>query len=57
MDAVLRHRQITSAARELACSPAYIHAALNHAGMTLEDILGADTVDSIISDENGVNTE
>ncbi len=40
LEAVLRHGQITAAARELGCSPAYIHAALNRAGITLADVLG-----------------
>lgn len=37
--AVRRHGQVVAAARELRCSPAYIHKRLNEAGVTLGDVL------------------
>ena len=33
VEVVFRHGQITAAARELGCSPGYIHAALRNAGL------------------------
>ena len=57
VEVVFRHGQITAAARELGCSPGYIHAALRNAGLALQDILGVDTRDLITTNENGKETE
>ena len=42
VEAVYRHGQIVVAAKKLDCSPAYIHAALKSAGLSLHDVLGTD---------------
>ena len=39
LGAVRRHGQATGAARELNCSPGYIHARLKAAGLTLAEVL------------------
>jgi len=41
VDAVRCHQQVTSAARQLGCSPAYIHKRFKLAGMTLAKVLEA----------------
>jgi predicted nicotinamide N-methyase len=39
--AVRERQKVTTAARELDCSPAYIHARLRAAGLTLAEVLEA----------------
>jgi hypothetical protein len=39
LGAVRRHGQVIGAARELRCSPSYIHARLKAAGLTLLEVL------------------
>jgi hypothetical protein len=39
LGAVRRHSQVTGAARELNCSPGYIHARLKAAGLMLAEVL------------------
>lgn len=39
IEAVRRSRRVTTAAVELGCSPAYIHARLKAAGLTLAGVL------------------
>lgn len=39
LGAMRRHGQVTGAARELHCSPSYIHARLKAAGLMLAEVL------------------
>jgi len=45
-DAVKRHRHVVAAARELGCSPAYVHKRLKAAGLTLARVLEVPDVGS-----------
>ena len=44
LEAVKRHGQVVAAARELRCSDAYIHMRLKRAGLTLWEVLAADSL-------------
>jgi hypothetical protein len=46
VDAVRRHRQVMAAARELGCSPAYVHKRLKAAKITLAQVLKLPHVES-----------
>ena len=44
LEAVKRHGQVVTATRELRCSDAYIHMRLKRAGLTLWEVLAADSL-------------
>lgn len=48
LETVQRHRQIVSAARELGCSQAYVHARMNEVGLTLRDVLETTDADALL---------
>ena len=47
-EAVRRHGQVMAAARELACSDAYIHVKFKRAGLTLWEVLEATNVEALL---------
>ena len=50
LEAVRRHGQVMSAARELRCSDSYIHVRFKRAGFTLWDVLDALDVKLLLKD-------
>lgn len=50
--AVRYHRQVMAAARELGCSDAYIHVRLKRAGLTLQHVLDAGSLEELVVNIN-----
>ena len=48
LQAIRDHGKVTSAASELDCSQAYIHAKLKEAGLTLREVLEADSLELLL---------
>ena len=48
LSALRKHGKVTSAAHELGCSQAYIHAVLKKAGLRLHQVMEADGVASLL---------
>jgi len=48
VESIYRHRKVIAAARELGCSDAYIHVRLKETGLTLREVLAADSVKSLL---------
>ena len=51
VETVRRHRRVTSAARELGCSDAYIHVRLKGAGLGLRQVLEAEALEDLLEEE------
>ena len=49
LETVRRRGQVVAAGRELGCSPAYIHAKLQATGLSLRDVLEADSVQTLLN--------
>ncbi len=52
IEAVRQHQQVMAAARELGCSDAYIHVRLKSVGLTLEKVLEAPDLRTLLHDRN-----
>jgi len=48
LEAVRRHYQVLAAARELGCSDAYIHVKFKGVGLSLRQVLGADSLENLL---------
>ena len=48
LEAVRRHGQVMTAAREMDCSDAYIHVRFKQTGLTLEDVLDAECAEALL---------
>ena len=52
LQAVRRHGRVMAAARELGCSDAYIHVRFKRAGLTLQHVLDADSLEELTANVN-----
>ena len=52
VDAVRSHRKIVAAARELGCSPAYVHMRLKRSELNLSAVLEAEDLAGLLSEAN-----
>ena len=50
VEAVRSHRKIVAAARELGCSPAYVHMRLKRYGLNLSAVLKAEDISGLIEE-------
>ena len=48
VQAVRERREVLAASRRLGCSDAYIHGRLKRAGLTLRDVLEAETIEELL---------
>lgn len=50
LEAIRRHHQAMAAARQLGCSDAYVHGRLKQAGLTLQQVLEAQDMQSLLAE-------